>query len=134
MAEPRTSAATRKPTTTSSGCQASHVRVGFTTTYDIASTAYESGSTFENHCSACHISQKLGGLSLASYPGLQAGGFVVPGPVFKVGDHKNSTMWKIIQPGTGQPGGARMPLGGPYLSSTEIDTIAKWIDQGAKNN
>ena len=89
---------------------------------------------FQNHCSACHISQKLGGLSLASYPGLQAGGFVVPGPVFKAGDHKNSTIWKIIQPGTGQPGGARMPLGGPYLSSTEIDTIAKWIDQGAKNN
>ncbi len=91
-------------------------------------------SIFQNHCIACHISQKLGGLSLASYSGLMAGGSIVPGPVFKAGDHKDSVLWKIIQPGTAQPGGARMPLGGPYLSSNEIDTITKWIDQGAKNN
>ncbi len=89
---------------------------------------------FAAHCSACHISQKFGGLSLASYAGLQAGGSVVPGAVFKAGDHKDSILWEIVQPGTGQPGGNRMPLGGPYLTSTEIDTIAKWIDQGAKNN
>ena len=89
---------------------------------------------FTSHCSACHISLKLGGLSLASYGGLEAGGTVVAGAVFKAGDHSASTLWKIIQPGTGQPGGNRMPLGGPYLSTTEINTITKWIDQGAKNN
>jgi cytochrome c oxidase subunit 2 len=91
-------------------------------------------SIFTAHCAACHIAGKLGGLSLGSYSGLVAGGAIVPGSVFKSGDHKDSVIWKIIQPGTGQPGGARMPLGGPYLSSHEIDTIAAWIDQGAKNN
>lgn len=89
---------------------------------------------FTAHCAACHIAGKLGGLSLGSYSGLVAGGAIVPGSVFKPGDHKASVLWKIIQPGTGQPGGAQMPLGGPYLSKHEIDTIAAWIDQGAKNN
>jgi cytochrome c oxidase subunit 2 len=89
---------------------------------------------FTNHCSACHIALKLGGLSLASYGGLVSGGQIVPGSVFKPGDHKDSVIWKIVEPGTGQPGGNRMPLGGPYLSQHEIDTLASWIDQGAKNN
>jgi len=89
---------------------------------------------FAAHCMACHISNNLGGLSLATYNGLLKGGAIVPGSVFKAGDHKDSVIWKIIQPGTGQPGGNRMPLGGPYLSSHDINTIAAWIDQGAKNN
>ena len=29
---------------------------------------------------------------------------------------------------------ARMPLGGPFLSVAQIDTIKQWIDAGAKNN
>jgi cytochrome c oxidase subunit II len=92
---------------------------------------------FNAHCSSCHIAARLGGLNLSAYAGLSAGGNapgVPAGSIFKPGDHKDSTIWKIIQPGTGQPGGARMPLGGPYLSAHEIDTIAAWIDQGGKNN
>ena len=30
--------------------------------------------------------------------------------------------------------GSRMPLGGPYLSSTQIQAIRAWIDQGALND
>jgi cytochrome c oxidase subunit 2 len=89
---------------------------------------------FSNHCATCHIALKSGGLNLGAYSGLVAGGNVVPGAVFKAGDHAASVLWKITQPGGGWPGGARMPLGGPYLSSHEIQTIAAWIDQGAKNN
>jgi cytochrome c oxidase subunit 2 len=89
---------------------------------------------FTAHCAACHISTQLGGLSLASYAGLQKGGTLVPGPVFKAGNHSQSLLWKMVQPGGGYPGGSRMPLGGPYLSAAQIQSIASWIDQGAKNN
>jgi mono/diheme cytochrome c family protein len=92
---------------------------------------------FTAHCSACHMNGVAsGGLSLSSYAGLVKGGNVVPGPVFKPGDHKASVIWQITQPGPTPPwpGGARMPLGGPYLTPAEIQTIATWIDQGAKNN
>ena len=30
--------------------------------------------------------------------------------------------------------GERMPLGGPYLSSADIDVIRAWIQSGASNN
>jgi mono/diheme cytochrome c family protein len=83
---------------------------------------------FQQHCAACHISQQLGGLSLANYAGLIKGGNVVPGPVVIPGDHKNSTLYKMIQPAGPWPGGNRMPLGGPYLSPSDINTIASWID------
>jgi mono/diheme cytochrome c family protein len=89
---------------------------------------------FQAHCAACHISQQLGGLYLGSYAGLIKGGTVVPGPIVKRGNHQASTLWQIIQPNGPWPGGNRMPLGGPYLSAAQIQTIATWIDQGAKNN
>jgi menaquinol-cytochrome c reductase cytochrome b/c subunit len=89
---------------------------------------------FAAHCATCHISIVSGGLSLASYQGLVKGGTIVPGPVFTAGDHAHSVLWQIVSPGTGQPGGQRMPLGGPYLSDAQIKTIADWIDQGAKDN
>ncbi len=54
--------------------------------------------------------------------------------------------YKRIQPGSpdssylflkiksNPPSGARMPYGGPYLSSSQITTISTWIKDGAKNN
>lgn len=84
-------------------------------------------------CATCHVQQRLGGLNLGSYQGLVTGGAVVPGPVFKAGDHVHSTLWRIVRPTGPWPGGNRMPLGGPYLSDDQIRTIAAWIDQGAKN-
>jgi ubiquinol-cytochrome c reductase cytochrome b subunit len=90
---------------------------------------------FSAHCSACHLNGVAsGGLNLSSYAGLEKGGSVVPGPVFKPGNHKASVIWQITQPNAPWPGGNRMPLGGPYLTPAEEATIANWIDQGAKNN
>jgi cytochrome c oxidase subunit 2 len=89
---------------------------------------------FQQHCAACHIDQQLGGLSLASYQGLINGGNVVPGPIVTPGHYRTSTLWRIIQPNGPWPGGNRMPLGGPYLSAAQINTIAAWIAQGAKDN
>jgi len=45
----------------------------------------------------------------------------------------SSTLSYLVQKleGTAAVGG-RMPLGGPYLSATEIGVIKKWIDAGAK--
>jgi hypothetical protein len=89
---------------------------------------------FQAHCAACHIANNFGGLHLSSYAGLQAGGNIVPGPVFKPGNHQQSIIWQITKPTPPYPGGNRMPLGGPYLSSAEETEITAWIDQGAKNN
>ncbi|MGH2345287.1 MAG: cytochrome c oxidase subunit II [Chloroflexota bacterium] len=89
---------------------------------------------FTAHCAACHIAQHFANLDLSSYQGLRKGGNVVPGPIIKPGDHKTSTLWLITSPAGPHPGGARMPLGGPYLSTAELSKIANWIDEGAKNN
>jgi mono/diheme cytochrome c family protein len=89
---------------------------------------------FTARCATCHLNgQAFGGLNL-TYAGLMKGGTVVPGPAVKAGDHAHSILWQVVQPGSGQPGGQQMPLGGPYLTSAQINTIAEWIDQGAKNN
>ena len=89
---------------------------------------------FASHCSACHIAQRFGGLSLASYTGLLKGGAIVKGPIITARNHRKSVLWRITSTGGPWPGGNRMPLGGPYLTSREEATIAAWIDQGAKDN
>lgn len=89
---------------------------------------------FQAHCAACHISQQLGGLSLGSYQGLTKGGSIVPGSIVKPGDAQGSILYKMVSPHGPWPGGSRMPLGGPYLDSGTINTIASWINQGAKDN
>jgi cytochrome c oxidase subunit 2 len=91
-------------------------------------------SIFQAHCAACHIANNFGGLHLNSYAGLMAGGNIVPGPIIKPGNHKQSILWEITQPTPPWPGGNRMPLGGPYLKPAEEAQIQAWIDQGAKNN
>jgi mono/diheme cytochrome c family protein len=118
----------------------------FNTTSTVAVSAPPSGNIsfkadvetiFAAHCSACHLNgNAFGGLNLATYAGLVKGGIVVPGSVFKPGNHAASVIWQITQPGPTPPwpGGNRMPLGGPYLAASEIQTIATWIDQGAKDN
>lgn len=46
------------------------------------------------------------------------------------GDTTNSYMFEKIK-GTGGISGDRMPLGGPYLTVAQIDTIRQWILLGA---
>ena len=80
------------------------------------------------------MSQQLGGLNLGTYQGLITGGSIVSGSIIKPGNHQGSLLWTMISPSGPYPGGNRMPLGGPYLDAATINTIATWIDQGAKNN
>jgi cytochrome c oxidase subunit 2 len=92
----------------------------------------------QNHCATCHIQGQFGGLSMTTYSSLikggsTAGGGVVNGAVIVPGNHQGSYLWDAVE-GIHLGTGARMPLGGPYLSQSDIDTIAKWIDAGAKNN
>lgn len=89
---------------------------------------------FQQHCAACHIATQLGGLNLGSYQGLLKGGSIVSGPIIKARDHAHSVLFKMISPSGPWPGGNRMPLGGPYLQPSEINRIAAWIDQGAKDS
>jgi mono/diheme cytochrome c family protein len=91
---------------------------------------------FSAHCLECHLAgQAAGGLHLDTYNDLLHGGNIIPGSIIVAGDHARSVLWQIIQPGGNWPGGNRMPLSGPpYLPDSQIQTIAAWIDQGAKDN
>jgi len=89
---------------------------------------------FTAHCTACHIATHLANLDLGSYQGLLKGGNIIPGSIIKPSNHKGSVLWQITGATGPYPGGNRMPLGGPYLSTTELSKITAWIDQGAKNN
>ena len=90
---------------------------------------------FHAHCAECHLDGNgSGDLHLDTYQGLIQGGSLVPGPIFQAGDHANSILWQITQPAGNWPGGNRMPLDGRYLSGSQIQVLATWIDQGARNN
>lgn len=81
---------------------------------------------FQAHCSVCHSSNNpIMGLDLTSYASIQTLGITKQAP--------NYTATILYQKITGklQP---QMPLGGPYLSSDTIQTIANWIKEGAPNN
>jgi hypothetical protein len=79
-------------------------------------------------CTGCHGGS--GGLTLGTVAGLLAGGN--HGPAVIPGNADSSNIVKKIS--AGPPFGSRMPLGGPYLSSTEIQVIKDWINAGAKDN
>jgi|TARA_B110000438_G_scaffold135563_1_gene131062 hypothetical protein len=74
---------------------------------------------FDNNCTNCHGSS--GGLSLGSYSSLIAG--ANSGDVIIPGNHSTSLLWQRINDGSMPPSG--------NLSSSEIDLIADWIDEGA---
>ena len=74
---------------------------------------------FDNNCTNCHGSS--GGLSLGSYSSLIAGGS--SGDAVIPGDHSSSLLWQRINDGSMPPSG--------NLSSSEINLIASWIDEGA---
>ena len=79
-------------------------------------------------CTGCHHPGKLKGeLDLTSYSAFQKGG--KHGPSFKVGDAKGS---EILEQVTGED--PAMPKEGDALSKPEIDLIARWIAEGAKDD
>lgn len=91
---------------------------------------------FESSCGGtnCHINNRRSGVRLDSYDnvtsseGDQYGKLVV-----QEGDAANSPLVDKIESSNPEHG-ERMPPGGPFLSSDDIDLIKEWINEGAKNN
>jgi hypothetical protein len=80
------------------------------------------------HCNGCHGDSS--GLSLRSYDNLLRGGNM--GKVLIAGDAENSLLIQFVD---GRRGEAhRMPLGGRPLSAKQIETLRRWIDEGAKSD
>jgi mono/diheme cytochrome c family protein len=80
------------------------------------------------NCVSCH--GRAGGLSLASYADLIKGG--KDGAVVKPGDADGSLLVQKVK-GT-QTIGARMPFSRAPLPDADIQKIASWVAQGAKDN
>jgi mono/diheme cytochrome c family protein len=75
-------------------------------------------------CWQCHGEEELkGGLDARLVRFLKQGGD--SGPAIVVGQHAESLIFQRVSAGD-------MPPGGKKLSPREIDTLARWIDQGAK--
>jgi hypothetical protein len=84
---------------------------------------------FTNHCTSCHGGTN--GVTLSSYAeamnsvGVQYGGnVIIPG---------NPAASPIVDKISNEnpQHGVRMPEGGPYLSSAQINAIIQWIQEGA---
>ena len=83
---------------------------------------------FALHCTGCH--GEAGGLSTASHRDLMKGGNM--GKVIISGEPERSLLLHFID---GRRGAAhRMPLGGRPLTREQIQTIARWIAEGAKDD
>lgn len=81
-------------------------------------------------CANCHPSS--GGFSVATYATITAGGN--RGNTIVANNANSSFIIKKLQ-GTLVAGeGNRMPQGGPYMTSSEIQKFIDWINQGALNN
>ena len=75
---------------------------------------------FNTHCINCHGTS--GGLNLSNYTNLMSGNTVVPF------DYFSSELWIRIN------SGQMPPPGNNELTQNQIDLIAQWINEGAKNN
>jgi hypothetical protein len=84
------------------------------------------GQLFQQKCTPCHISGTSGGYSLADYNSAMQGGRITPN------DPDNSVLAQKLSSTPPYPD--RMPQGGPYLSTAQLDTIRAWIRNGALNN
>src|SRR6188768_4329264 len=81
---------------------------------------------FAMHCNGCH--GESSGLRLRSHDDLLRGGNL--GKALIAGDAQNSLLIQFVD---GRRGEAhRMPLGGRPLSAKQIETLRRWIDEGAK--
>ncbi|HEX9653826.1 MAG TPA: hypothetical protein VGA99_08950 [bacterium] len=106
-----------------------------------ATLATIQANIFSARCAVpgCHVPNGLGLMSLRntneSFTNLVSRPSAQRSNLFRVqpGNANNSY---IIQKLAGASGimGTRMPQGGPYLSSDQINLIRQWIDDGALNN
>ena len=92
---------------------------------------------FNRSCivSACHNAESTAaGLELTSYSKIMAGS---DGGTFRVvipGNAQDSELIKRLEGRSDRLSRQRMPLGGPYLSQSEVQTLRNWVDKGAQNN
>lgn len=87
--------------------------------------------------SGCHIGPSpISGFDQSTYQGLRAGGVNFGSSVVVAGDSTSSEIIKAMRGTSSQV--ARMPLGGPWVSSGVPDSLirrtALWIQQGALYN
>jgi mono/diheme cytochrome c family protein len=82
---------------------------------------------FQTTCIKCHGGSDgtKGDLSLKTFDDMMKGG--QDGAVIKPGDANGSLLVKQLQNG-------KMPKRGQKLPQDQIDLIAKWVTEGAKNN
>lgn len=80
------------------------------------------------HCNGCHGT--AAGLSTRSYRELMLGGNL--GKAVVPGNSKSSLLLDFLEGRRGER--RRMPKDGRPLSQTQIDTIRRWIDEGAKDD
>jgi mono/diheme cytochrome c family protein len=82
---------------------------------------------FQQSCIKCHGGSEgtKGDLSLNTYDDMMKGG--QDGPVIVPGDAAGSLLVKQIQNG-------KMPKRASKLPQEQIDLVAKWVAEGAKNN
>ena len=84
------------------------------------------GHLFAQRCTPCHTTQSQNGFNVTSYTNIMANGDIIAG---------NANGSYLVLKLTGDPNaGARMPQGGPYFSTAEIDTVKAWIQAGAQDN
>ncbi len=89
----------------------------------------------DQHCLSCHQAGGAGleasGFSLVTYEDLMKGSQF--GPMVIAGDALGSNMLVLMEgradPSISMPHGSMKPI-----PQAEIDTIRRWIEQGAKNN
>jgi hypothetical protein len=89
----------------------------------------------DQHCKGCHVPGQSGyvisGFELQGYDTLMKG--TQYGPVVLPGDPLTSVLVMLIE-GRADPS-LRMPHGeAAPLEATDIATIRRWVEQGAKNN
>jgi len=74
-------------------------------------------------CGECHVTGIRGKFSMANFAALSKG--ARKGPVVLAGNSQQSPLIEIIRSGN-------MPRNGGKLAPGELETIARWIDEGAK--
>jgi uncharacterized membrane protein len=89
----------------------------------------------EKHCKSCHVQGQSGyvvsGFDLTGYDSLMKG--TQYGPVVLPGDALTSVLVMLIE-GRADPS-LKMPHGDAApLTPEQIQTIRRWVEQGAKNN
>jgi hypothetical protein len=88
---------------------------------------------FSTKCIECHQGEGAdGNLDLSSYTTLMSGNSNHGENLVVSGNAEQSLLYKAVD--EDETIITRMPQGGPYLTSFQIQMIEDWINEGARNN